>query len=85
MSASSELHSRNGQTRSPQAGVDSAEIAHLMMPMAQDVERFGVSVCGYPAEHLTLVPNVEWASVLPERRCPSCPDPTPTRGQAQLT
>ena len=53
-------------------GVDNDRTAHLLLPMARNIERFGVSVCGYPAEHLTVLADTDWPQVLPDHRCPHC-------------
>jgi len=70
---SSQLSDHSAKTSPSQVAVDQrTDTAHLMLPMTHDVERFGVSVCGYPAEYLTVVPDLIWAQVKPSRRCEHC-------------
>lgn len=40
-------------------GVDQTDTAHRLMPLdlGDDMARYGIAECGFPAEHLTLVPK----------------------------
>ena len=46
--------------------------AHAMPDLGGDARRFGVALCGIPAEHLALVPDLTWAEVSDASRCPDC-------------
>lgn len=60
-----------------QVGVERrTNTAHLLLPMSHDIERFGISVCGFPAEYLIVVPDLTWSQVVPSQRCEHC-EPTP--------
>lgn len=64
-----------GQRPDVTVGVDDTEVAHLLVPLSvttDDMARFGIAECGYPAEHLTLVPGLSWSRVTPDRRCEHC-------------
>jgi len=55
-------------------GVDKTGTAHHLMPLglSEDMARFGIAECGYPAEHLTLLHELNWSQVTPDRRCANC-------------
>ena len=50
-------------------GIDQTDKAHLLMHLgvADDMARYGIAECGFPAKHLTLVADLNWHEVIPAR------------------
>ena len=48
-------------------------VAHAVKGADTDsVARYGTAVCGFPGNHLTVVPDLFWPDVLPTERCRFC-------------
>lgn len=56
--------------------------AHAIPDLFADWVRFGLAHCGYPADQLGVLPDLEWGEVLPEMRCPHCADELAIRATA---
>ena len=46
--------------------------AHAISPAMVSIGQFGLARCGFPVEHLTLVPELDWQQLQAERRCEHC-------------
>lgn len=48
--------------------------AHATADVGSSTARHGVSLCGYPNEHLTILAGMAWEQVNAASRCPHCQD-----------
>jgi len=70
---SSHPQGRPVEVPNAEVGVDErTDAVHLLVPMKHDVERFGISVCGFPAEYLQIRRGLAWSDVAQSRRCSHC-------------
>ena len=46
--------------------------AHAVPDLGVGARHYGVALCGFPAEHLALVPDLTWAEVNRASRCGHC-------------
>jgi hypothetical protein len=51
--------------------------AHAIAPAMAKLGPLGVTRCGFPIEHLVVVPDLDWADVTPDQQCQHC---APDRG-----
>ena len=51
---------------------DSEPRAHAVPAAGPDAAKYGVSLCGYPADHLAIVPDLEWDALEIPHRCRHC-------------
>jgi hypothetical protein len=59
------------------ASDDRARIAHAIPPSMVDLGRHGLTTCGFPVDHLRIVPDLDWTDIDLVERCEHCSDPTP--------
>ena len=66
-------HVESSESVAVQPASDDAPLtAHAIPPTMAKLGPYGVTRCGFPVEHLVVVPDLSWTQVTPDHRCAHC-------------